>query len=243
MCLLAVFATLAFSCEAPPAPPFEDPRQHIPFDQRMKEVEAKLIELVRTNAHKSCPRTVFPRNATPEMLMEGSAEADMIAVLSVNLLRKREDGTIESTVSQDLLHFSVSTIDKRAEFRALGLKETWGESNNFEQHTNQELQKYVSNQDPYDPLTVCCAIRRKVERLIYESLSTPEHKTQFLAIHLTRKKLAYAESVGATVPEHYYLLGIIYNDGMHWRENADNISPIAAKLENLTIRHMIKQLP
>jgi hypothetical protein len=59
---------------------------------------------------------------------------------------------------------------------------------------------------------------------------------------MTRKKLVYAESVGVTVPEYYYLLGVIYNDGMHWRENRDNISPIAAKLENLTIRHMIRQL-
>lgn len=161
----------------------------------------------------------------------------------VRLLRNREHNTIERDVSKHLLHFSPSTINKRSEFRALGLKETWGEHDNFEQYTNQELQKYVSKLDPYDPLAICCAVRRKIERNVYEALTTSEHRSQFLSTNMTRKKLAYAESVGVVVPEYYYLLGVIYNDGMHWRENRDNISPIAAKLENLTIRHMIRQLP
>jgi hypothetical protein len=43
-------------------------------------------------------------------------------------------------------------------------------------------------------------------------------------------------------PESYYLLGIIYNEGMHWRDNKDNISPIASKLENLVIKNMIKEI-
>ena len=101
ICLLVVFATLAVSCEAPPAPPFEDPRQNIPFDQRMREVEIKLIELARANADKSCPRTVFPRNATPEMLLEGSAEADILAVLAPSPLRKRCLDYCEELVSRD----------------------------------------------------------------------------------------------------------------------------------------------
>ena len=100
-CLLAVFATLAVSCEAPPAPPFVDPRQHVPFDQRMREVEAKLIKLARTNADKSCPRTVFSRNATPEMLLEGSAEADMIAVLTESSLRKGCLDFCDELISRD----------------------------------------------------------------------------------------------------------------------------------------------
>jgi hypothetical protein len=37
-------------------------------------------------------------------------------------------------------------------------------------------------------------------------------------------------------------IGIIYNDGLHWHEHRDNISPIAIKLENLTIRKMINEI-
>ena len=32
------------------------------------------------------------------------------------------------------------------------------------------------------------------------------------------------------------------NEGMHWKENQDNISPIAAKLENLTIKKLIQDV-
>ena len=69
----------------------------------MRQVEAQLIELARTNAHKSCPRTVFPRNATPEMLLEGSAEADMLAVLSPSPLRRGCLDYYEELISRDEL--------------------------------------------------------------------------------------------------------------------------------------------
>jgi len=48
-----------------------------------------------------------------------------------------------------------------------------------------------------------------------------------------------AQAMHVTIPESYYLLGIIYNDGLHWK---DNEAGIAGKLENLTIKKMIKEL-
>ncbi|MEX2305273.1 MAG: hypothetical protein WD595_03680 [Waddliaceae bacterium] len=160
----------------------------------------------------------------------------------VKLLRKREDPSIAEEVSQHLLHFSVSTINKRIEFKTLGIKEKWGEAKNFDEYTNEELKKYIEENPSYDPLAVCCAVRTHIERLAYEALAMPAHQTEFLSTNATRKKLTYAESVGVVVPEYHFLLGVIYNDGMHWRENADNISPIVAKLENLTIRNMIRKV-
>ncbi len=35
------------------------------------------------------------------------------------------------------------------------------------------------------------------------------------------------------------MLGIIYNEGLHWYENQDNYSPIASKFEHLTIKELV----
>jgi hypothetical protein len=56
---------------------------------------------------------------------------------------------------------------------------------------------------------------------------------------LTRKKLDFAAANGVDIDETLYLLGIIYNEGMHVHDNVDDSSPIVSKLENRTIRHML----
>ena len=160
----------------------------------------------------------------------------------VKLLRHRDNALIKDDVSKYLLHYHCSQINKRTEFRTLGLKETWGELDNFDRFIMEEMEKYRSGQNEYDPLAVCCAVRKLVEKLIYDQLTTTALKDEFLNLHTTREKFEHAENAGISVPEYYYLLGIIYNDGMHWRDTRDNISPVAAKLENCTISNLIKQL-
>lgn len=160
----------------------------------------------------------------------------------VKLLRYRDDLSIKDDVSRYLLHYHSTQINKRAEFRALGLKETWGELNNFDLFIKDEMEKYKNGQNNYDPLAICCAVRKTIEKTIYDQLTDPTHQQRFLVIHNTREKLEYASGLGVTVPEHYYLLGLIYNDGMHWKDNRDNISPIEAKLNNFTICNLIGQL-
>ncbi|MGU9937961.1 hypothetical protein ACNFNZ_05195 [Empedobacter brevis] len=159
----------------------------------------------------------------------------------IRLLRNRENATIKADVDKYLLHYDPGTINKRAEFRALTLPETWGEANNFIQHINNEVTNYLTNQ-PYDPFAVCGALRVKIEEIAYNKLQSPEAQTSFLTTHKTRNKLEKAEEMGIVSPESHYLLGIIYNEGMHWKDNQDNVSPIASKLENLTIRKLIKDV-
>jgi hypothetical protein len=159
----------------------------------------------------------------------------------VKLLRKRNEVSIKDDVSKFLLHYNSGEINKRAEFNALGLRQTWGEGDNFYRFVREEARKYLEDGEGFDPLSVCCAIRISVERRTYELLSDSAHKQEFLGTFKTRDKLFYAESHGVYIPEYFYLLGVIYNDGMHWREDQDNISPIAVKLENQTIRSLIRQ--
>ncbi len=138
-----------------------------------------------------------------------------------------------------LLHYHTGQINKRAEFTALGLRPTWGEGTHFVTHINASRTDYLNDQPGYDPFAVCCAVRRRVEEKIYHLIAGPAEKAQFLAVHGTTEKLEYASSLGIVVPELYHLMGIVYNDGMHWKPGRDNESPLKAKLDNETIRKLI----
>jgi len=157
------------------------------------------------------------------------------------LLRNREQPTIKDEVSKHLFHYEPSLINKRAEFRALRLPETWGESNNFHNFLLTEVENYL-NDRPFCPFAVCGGLRVRIEEIAYNKLTTPASQTIFLATKRTRNKLEKAEELGIISPESHYLLGIIYNEGMHWKEGFDNISPIASKLENIIIKKLIRDV-
>lgn len=159
-----------------------------------------------------------------------------------NLIINRTNPSIEDDVSRCLLHYHTDIINKRVEFEALGLRPTWGEANHFITHINAEMVKYVNNQPDYDPFAICCALRRRIEERIYETIPGAIEKAEFLSTHLTKNKLMYAEGLGITIPEFYYLLGNVYNEGMHWKQDRDNESPLKAKLENGTIRKLVSDI-
>jgi hypothetical protein len=119
------------------------------------------------------------------------------------------------------------------------LKPTWGNSETFDLYLNEEFIKYRNEESEYDPFAVCCYIRKRVEQSAYNKIVNPIFKQEFLDTYRTSEKLKYAENKGIIIPETNYLLGIIYNDGMHWKNNEDAIS---GKLENLTIRKMISEI-
>lgn len=159
----------------------------------------------------------------------------------VRLLRNREHITIKEAVSKHLLHFEPTHINKRAEFIALGLRELWGESDNFYQFLNSEVDSYLNGR-AFCPFAVCGGVRVKIEEIAYNKLQNQASQTEFLTTKKTRSKLEKAEEMGMVSPESHYLLGIIYNEGMHWKDGFDNVSPIASKLENLTIKKLIKDV-
>src|SRR5690606_37226974 len=115
------------------------------------------------------------------------------------------------------LHYHIERINKRAEFEALDLRPTWGEGDHFITHINASADDYLNDRAGYDPFAVCCALRRRIEENIYLKIQGAAEKIVFLDAHGTAKKLEYAESLGIPVPEFYHLLGIVYNDGMHWK--------------------------
>lgn len=155
------------------------------------------------------------------------------------LMVKREDPSIEKDVSRHYLHYDPSPIEIKAQFQILGLREAWGDSVAFQAYTEAEWIKYVDELDNYDPFAVCCFVRVRIERIVYDAIQDPTRKSEFLDTRMTKNKLDFAVANGVDVDDTLYLLGIIYNDGMHLHNNVDDSSPIVSKLENRTIRHML----
>lgn len=154
------------------------------------------------------------------------------------IIINRENSTIKSRIESHFIHYHPDEIDLQTEFAALGLKPSWGKSKNFHDYTAVEWEKYKNNDPGYDPFAVCCFVRVKLEEIAYKKISDTLHQTAFINTNKTRSKLEYAASIGIKIPETAFLLGVIYNEGLHIRNNIDNSSPVAAKLENLVIRKM-----
>lgn len=157
------------------------------------------------------------------------------------LILKREEAAIKAGVERHHLHFYPTPIDLSPQFVALGIKQTWGKSETFHAHLKNEWEKYANNQEDYDPFAICCFVRVQIEKQIYSKIIEAAHKVEFLNKHGTKHKLNYAKEMGIEVPEVCYLLGVIYNDGLHYKNNVDHATPIVSKLENLVIRKMMFQ--
>ncbi|WP_172843101.1 hypothetical protein [Ichthyobacterium seriolicida] len=152
------------------------------------------------------------------------------------------DEGLRDDISGKLFHYHTMKINQSDEFKRLHIPEIWGREEHFKKFTLKEKDKYLLNDVDYDPFAVCCAVRVQIEELVYQLIGEDTQRTEFISINGTRKKLEYLQSVGYEVPEIYFLLGIVYNDGMHWVNGQDNISPIASKLENLTIKKLIREV-
>ena len=161
------------------------------------------------------------------------------------LIGTRENPLIKNEVDTFFLHFhpDFGGVDITDKFKELSLNEDWGKPENFKKKVDRELRRYLFESDnTYDPLAVCVSIRIKIEESVYSCIKEDTYRANFLATHGTTEKLNYAHDLGILIPETYYLLGIIYNHPLHLVGDNDVSKPLSMKLENLTIKSMIKHL-
>lgn len=157
------------------------------------------------------------------------------------LLSKRSDASIQEDVDYYLLHYSpTNEINKRVEFKALSLPELWGEGDKFKNYLVDEINKYFSSAKEFDPYAICIATRIRVEKLAYDKLNSGD-QNEFINTHKTTEKLKFAESVGADIPDIFYLLGIIYNDACHMNKSETD-KPIIYRLNHIGIKNLIRKL-
>lgn len=121
-------------------------------------------------------------------------------------------------------------------------KTTWLKGDELLKHILEELNKYLSKDEVYDPYAVCMAIRIGLEKRIYDTLGE-ERRKLFLEKHDTKAKIAYAESVHVDVPENIQMLCVIFNEAAHLHTN-DKFEiiekPIVYKLKHPVIRHIVE---
>ena len=163
----------------------------------------------------------------------------------LKLIYKRVDPSIQSAVDAYFFHFhpTIARIDLTAEFTALKLNVDWAKPEKFFQKINREVRRYLYENDPFDPLAICFGVRTQIEKLVYDLIPDAENKRKFIEeINGTKNKLHFAQSINVHIPETYFLLGIIYNTSLHLSEGQDTSKPLGLKLENETIKQMVKNI-
>lgn len=154
----------------------------------------------------------------------------------------RENALIKSDLDCYFLHHHTSSIDAGTNFTTVGLDLALSKATDFKAAVNAEMAKYLNGRTTYDPISVCLAVRLKVEEVTYTQLSSPTDQTEFLTTHMTVNKLNFAEEKGVVVSDTFYLLGVLYNDIAHIRPHTDYATPIISKLNNRVIKNMITKL-
>jgi len=158
----------------------------------------------------------------------------------LKLVKHREEITIKDTISKYHFHYYPEEGNIESELQSLGLRKAWGKSYRFYEIINNEVVKYLAGEE-YDPIAVLLAVRIHIEKCAYDQLNGTQ-QDHFLCIHKTKSKLEYCEENGISIPETHYLLGLIYNDDLHWRQHRDYETPLFSKLENMTIKKMINEI-
>lgn len=163
----------------------------------------------------------------------------------LNIIYNREDETIKDVVDKYYFHFHPESeeIDTSEEFKALNLNSDWGTPPKFFKKIFREVRRYVLENETFDPLAICFGVRYQIEKLVYSKISDAKNKRKFIEDYNgTKKKLHFAQSIGVQIPETYFLLGIIYNTFLHLSPGQDISKPLGLKLENETIKQMIRNL-
>lgn len=152
-------------------------------------------------------------------------------------------------ISHYILHYSPTDIDLTEELRPYvinGTRASWGRRNEFHTYLIEELNKYLQDQEDYDPYAVAVSVRLKSEINIYRKLTTQEQKDAFEAQKETKKKFEkMEEDFNIPVPVSYYVIAAIHNDADHiYIDSSGNIpdASVVYKLEHLVVKNIVKEL-
>lgn len=160
-----------------------------------------------------------------------------------DLVASREKEELKDILDQYYFHHSEGLFDQLDflnEFQRNGLNVDWAKPSVFHKKIHRQLRAYLLDDKVYDPIAVCLSVRLRIEEILYNQIRE-DKRVELIGIHGTTGKLQFALKNGVCFPETYFLLGIVYNHPLHEiSENMDK--PLGMKLENSTIKNMIKQL-
>ena len=161
----------------------------------------------------------------------------------LKIIYNREDSSIKDYLSKYFFHYYPSETDLEEDFERLRLNKDWSSSAKFHKRNNRELRKYLFEDRKYDPIAVCISLRRKIEKQVYENIADDSIKSEMVNnVKKTKNKLEFCANKGVNIPELYFLLGIIHNSSLHLKQGQDISQPLSLKLENLSIKKMIRKV-
>lgn len=161
------------------------------------------------------------------------------------LVAVRDMDCVKDDLDRYYFHYNPNgeSINLKEQFEALNLNVAWSIPTSFRKKVDRQCRTYILEPNKkFDPLAVCFSIRAKIEENAYTNLQNEEDKKKFLETHTTNAKLQFAQSRGVSIPETYFLLGIIYNHPLHICGDEDISKPLGIKLENPIIKNMIYNL-
>lgn len=160
------------------------------------------------------------------------------------MVKLREHPDLKAHIGKYFFHYHPQRCDQKVLFRAHGLKETWGKSNDFYSYCFEELRKYRSGEPEADYVAACVALRIAIEKHAFDQVGAADQIRFTEEFNKrTSDKLDFVELVGGKVPESHRLLGLLYNDILHHKDHFDYISAIVSKMKNPAIRGMIREIP
>ena len=160
----------------------------------------------------------------------------------LKLIEIRENDATDQSVKDHLdefwFHFNPCSHEISEGEWPNALKAEWRKSEDFHAYVADELDRYMRSKN-FDALAVCVAIRVTIESCVYSLLVTNEQKEKFISEHSTKKKLNYAAAHIPDIPEIYFLLGLIHNANLHWKQGKDYVTPLLSKLSHPAIKNLI----
>ena len=168
----------------------------------------------------------------------------------IKLLRLRENSELSDDEKGKIEKYYIHFIDETyslATTLANKVSSDFDESNaSFRESLYKEITtKYLLMNDSYNPTMIIAGVRIRIEELIYKELNQCD-QCEFIRQHKMINKLTFAENHGIDVPELFYLLQPLYNDGLHLGGNDNEvrrkIKSCYLKTNNLHIRRIIQML-
>jgi hypothetical protein len=161
----------------------------------------------------------------------------------LDLVKLREDANVKVELEKSFFHYDTADLDLSAKLQLFPNPFPHQTSHLFYEAAHAELNKYLAEpQQAFDCIAVLFAVRLEVERKAFGLLRTDAERARFLNEHGTSRKLDYCQDIGVEIPEYHFLLGVIYNESLHWREGKDFETPLRSKLGNSTIRNLVQEL-
>lgn len=167
----------------------------------------------------------------------------------VKMLRLREKGVLTDGEKEEIEKYYIHYINQNHSLSgnvATQIAPNFCVSNSaFRELLYDEIRDKYLLEEAYNPVMVIAGVRIKIEELVFNQLNVAD-QSGFISQHKVKNKLQYAESKGVEVPELFYLLQPLYNDGLHLGGKDEDvkrkIKSCYLKTDNLHVRRMIQMM-